>query len=158
MARRVFFSFHHDPTNVWKVQQIKQMNTLLDTNQFLSNDWEEVKKKGDAAVKAWINNQLDGCGVTLVFITQHAHSRPFIRYEIERSISEKKGLFGIYIHDLKDKEGDTHIQGVNPLPNGFKVYNPSNYINGLGGLDTPYKVIKNYIGTWIEEAAKQVGR
>lgn len=51
MSKRIFFSFHHTEQNVWKVQQIKQANTVYDTNIFRSNDWEEIKKKGDFAVK-----------------------------------------------------------------------------------------------------------
>ena len=156
MARKVFFSFHHNKQNVWKVQQIKQSNTTLETNIFLSNDWEEVKKQGDEAIKRWINNQLDVCSCTCVFVTSKTHERPFIKYEIEQSIKNKKGLFAIYIHDLKCQDGETHQKGINPLPQEYKIYNPQDYITTQN--DTPYKAIVNNIGKWIEEACKQVGR
>ena len=156
MARKVFFSFHHNPQNVWKVQQIKQSNTTLDSNQFNSNDWEQLKKNGDIAIKRWINSQLLGCSVTCVFITSKTHERPWIQYEINKSIEEKKGIFGIYIHDLKDNEGNSHIEGKNPLPKEYAVYNPSDLITKYD--DTPYKVIVSNISKWIEEAATKAGR
>ena len=59
MARRVFYSFHYIP-DCSRAAQVRNMG-VLDGNQPASdNDWEAVKKGGDAAIKKWIDGQLDG--------------------------------------------------------------------------------------------------
>lgn len=48
------------------------------------------------------------------------------------------------------------MQGINPLPNGYKTYNPKDLINAVD--TTPYKVIVKNIGNLIEEACRKDGR
>jgi hypothetical protein len=70
MARRVFFSFHYQE-DIWRVNQIRHVGVTKDWEAMPFLDaasWEAVKRKGDAAVKGWIDRQLDGTGVTVVLI------------------------------------------------------------------------------------------
>lgn len=54
MARKVFFSFHYE-RDVWRAGQVRNSWVTKpdrDTAGFWdSASWEEVKKKGDAAIK-----------------------------------------------------------------------------------------------------------
>ena len=76
MARRVFFSFEyeHDVSramvvrNSW-VTQGKEAAGFLDAAAF-----ETVKSYGDAAVKRWIDGQLEGTSVTVVLVGAHTCS------------------------------------------------------------------------------------
>lgn len=55
MARRVFFSFHFD-NDAWQAGQVRNMGTLEGNEPVSDNDWEEVKKGGDAAIEKWIED------------------------------------------------------------------------------------------------------
>ena len=62
MARRVFFSFHFE-RDVWRAGQVRNSwVTKADRESagfWDAADWEEVKKKGDEAIKKWIDKQLE---------------------------------------------------------------------------------------------------
>lgn len=48
MARNVFFSFHFK-NDFWRTQQVRNIGALDGQNLYTPNEWEEVKKKGNAA-------------------------------------------------------------------------------------------------------------
>ncbi|HYQ77689.1 MAG TPA: TIR domain-containing protein [Solirubrobacterales bacterium] len=143
MARRVFFSFHYDRDN-WRVAKVRNSQVVqgYDKNPFYDKaEWEKIKKQGKAAIKTWIDGQLKGTSVTVVLIGNETASRPWVQYEIEKSIEDGKGLIGIDISKIKDREGETDETGANPLPNGYPYYR-WNKDNGYENL-----------GKWIEDAA-----
>jgi hypothetical protein len=77
---------------------------VIEGNQPVSdNDWEQIKKGGDVAIKKWINEQLNGRSCTIVLIGTNTAERKWIKYEIEKTWNDGKGLLGIYIHNLKIK-------------------------------------------------------
>ncbi len=156
MARRVFYSFHYQPDN-WRASQIRNIGVVEGNVPVTDNDWESLKKGGDDAIRRWINTQLDGRSCTIVLIGENTADRKWIKYEIEKSWTEGKGLFGIYIHNLKDSSGNLSQQGNNPF-DSFKIgqtklsaivkaYNPpyvdSKYV---------YSYISEKISDWVEEA------
>ena len=117
MARRVFFSFHHQKDS-WRVSQVRNswVTQKGTTNTFLdAADWEAVQRKGEAAVKEWIDKQMLGTGVTVVLIGRETSTRSYVQYEIRQSIKKRKGLLGIYIHQIKDRKGRTTAKGRNPF-------------------------------------------
>src|SRR5712671_3696252 len=70
MARRVFFSFHHQQDS-WRVGQVRNSWLLQKgtTNTFMdAAAWESVQRKGDASIRTWIDRELVGTGVTVVLI------------------------------------------------------------------------------------------
>jgi Thoeris protein ThsB, TIR-like domain len=88
MARRVFFSFHHQMDS-WRVGQVRNSWLLQkgETNRFMdAAAWEEVQRKGAPSVRAWIDQELNGTSVTVILIGQETFSRPFVLYEIEESL------------------------------------------------------------------------
>ena len=156
MARRVFFSFHYIP-DAWRVSQIRNIGTIEENKPASDNDWETVKKGGDEAIKRWINNQLEGRSCTVVLIGTETAGRKWINYEIEKSWNDGKGIFGIFIHNLKDSNGKQSTKGKNPFT-GFNIKGtPLDSI--VKAYDPPYsdsKDVYNYIANniekWIEEA------
>ena len=168
MARRVFFSFHYDE-DIWRVNQIRHSWVTKDWESNTPVDhasWEAIKRKGDEAVKSWIDNQLKGAGVTVVLIGSQTASRKFVRYEIHQSVKLNKGLLGIRIHKLKDRDKKTSVRGINPLTNITKT------VPGFLGLWTTRKRLSEifktydwvdddgyrYFTRWVEEAAAIAGR
>lgn len=148
MARKVFFSFHY-ARDAWRVAQVRNSNVItnLEKSPFYDKaEWESIKRNGDQAVKNWIDNQLSGTSVTVVLIGAETASRKWVKYEISRSIELGKGLLGIDISKIKDRNGETDPTGANPLPAGYPVY-LWNKNNGAENL-----------GKWIEAAAIKAGR
>lgn len=171
MARRVFFSFHHQKDS-WRVGQVRNSWLLQkgESNTFMdAAAWESVKRKGDAAIKAWIDRELNGAGVTAVLIGQETAGRPYVRYEIEQSYKLGKGLLGIHIHGIKDTNKKTSRKGRNPLHDlmgmgehpwlglfGVKseqrlsdIFQTFDWVRDEGRKNMP---------EWIEEAARRAGR
>lgn len=157
MARHVFFSFYYEK-DIWRVSQIRN-SWLLKPNREAAGfwdaaSWETVKKQGTEAVKRWINTQMEGTSVTVVLIGSETASRPYVRYEIDRSREKGNGILGIYIHNMKDQNGRISLQGSNPLVR-----------NGRQSIPIcPYLVYDwvqhdgyNNMGTWIEAAARTAG-
>src|SRR5438309_1609781 len=70
VARRVFFSFHYQ-RDIVRASQVRNSWVTQDrqTAGFLdAAAWEKVKRGGDAAIEAWIEDQLNGTSVTVVLI------------------------------------------------------------------------------------------
>lgn len=162
MARKVFFSFHYD-NDVWRANVVRNSwvtkpNTA--SAGFMDKaDFEELKRKGDTAVKNWIDEQLSGTSVTAVLIGSETLERPYVKYELQRSYERGNGILGIYINNIKDASGNTttrcSIYGVEvgKDDNGTSVYFSSykvyDWINDDG---------YNNLGDWVESAAKDAGR
>ena len=117
MAREpVFYSFHY-ANDVFRVQQIRNMG-VVDGNEPVSpNDWEQVKGKGDAAVQKWVDDTMKYKRCVIVLVGSGTVNRPWVKYEIKRAWELKKGLFGIYVHNLKDPRTGTCSKGPNPFSN-----------------------------------------
>lgn len=156
MERRAFYSFHYKPDN-WRASQVRNMGVVEGNRPVSDNDWETIKKGGDAAIKKWIDGQLNGKSVAIVLIGEKTAGRKWIKYEIKKAWEDGKGVLGIYIHNLKDKDGNQSSKGRNPFDdftiNGVslakivKAYDPpfstSKYV---------YDHIKENLADWIEKA------
>lgn len=127
MPRRVFFSFHYD-NDVWRANQVRNSNVVAGSDVagfFDHSEYEEAKKKGDDAIKRMILRHIDGTSVTIVLIGNQTANRPWVKHEIDQSISHKNGLLGIQIHHLKNAAAQASLPG--PIPTvpwsvAFPVY------------------------------------
>ena len=158
MARRAFYSFHFKPDN-WRASQVRNMGVVEGNKPVSDNDWENVKKKGDSGIKKWINGQLSGKSCTIVLIGTNTAGRKWIKYEIEKSWNDGKGVLGIYIHNLKDSSEKQSKKGKNPftsfsmkrddkkLSDIVKVYDPPQSTSS--GV---YNHINNNLEGWVEKA------
>jgi hypothetical protein len=150
MARRVFFSFHYE-ADAWRAGQIRNSWVTKPDREssgfWDAAAWESVKRNGDAAVKQWIRNQIVGTTVTAVLIGAETTQREYVRYEIQHSWDVNNGLFGIYIHNVKDRNGRTGVIGADPFAamrfTGIRTYDWAND-NGYANL-----------GSWVEAAFNQ---
>lgn len=146
MARKVFFSFKYEDVsramvvrNSW-VTQGKNAAGFIDKAEF-----EEVKRKGDQAIKNWIDKQLDGTSVTVVLVGEKTCDSRWVKYEIKKSIERGNGLIGIDISKIKDLQGKT-TERCGEIPSGYSFY--------LWNNDKGYE----NMGDWIEQAAKDAGK
>lgn len=164
IKRQIFYSFHYDK-DVFRVQQIRNIGSLEDNQPVSVNEWEEVKKKGIAAIEKWIDENMKFRSCIVVLVGEETHQRPWVRHEIKKAWNDGKGLLGIQIHNfkcmktIKDNPFSTgkSNQGTNPfttfnvgnrlLSEYVHCYNPNPY--------DPYNDVKNNLESWIETAIKQ---
>ena len=156
MARKTFFSFHYKPDN-WRASQVRNIGVVEGNAPVSDNDWESITNGGDAAIQAWIDGQLSGRSCTLILIGAATAGRKWINYEIQKSWTDNKGVVGVYVHNLKNQDGNQATKGANPFANTtvdgkalssiVKAYDPpystSTYV---------YDHIKANLANWVEEA------
>ena len=156
MARKVFFSFHYKPDN-WRASQVRNIGKVEGNSPASDNDWETVTKRGDTAIKKWIDDQMHGRSCVVVLVGAKTAGRKWIKYEIKKAWEAGKGLVGIHVNKLKDGDGETSAKGANPFA-GFTVDGVS--MTQLVACYTPsgatskaaYANISDNIERWIEDA------
>jgi hypothetical protein len=156
MARRVFYSFHYKPDN-WRAAQVRNMGVIEGNVPVSDNDWETITRGGDAAIERWIADQMDGKSCTVVLIGSATAGRKWINYEIKKTWEDGKGLVGVYIHNLQDRNQQQATKGDNPF-DAFTV-NQMPLSRIVKAYDPPYwrssdvyAHIKDNIANWVEEA------
>jgi hypothetical protein len=147
MARRVFFSFEYsdDVTRAMVVRNSwvtvgREAAGFVDAAEF-----EKVASQGDAAIRRWIDKQLEGTSVTVVLVGAKTCQSKWVAYEIEQSKQRGNGLLGIDISKIKNFSQQTS-ERCGKLPVGYPFYLWNND-NGQANL-----------GSWIEQAARAAGR
>ena len=158
MARRVFYSFHYQ-LDSWRVGQVKNMGVVEGQPVLTSNQWEDVAKGGDAAIKKWIDENMARKSCNIVLIGSKTAGRKWVEYEFKKAWGDEKGVLGIYIHNLLDENKKTTTKGNNPFA-GFTINNGKTAFDSVVPAHNPtgatstavYNAIKNSIESWVEEA------
>lgn len=154
--RQIFYSFHF-ANDVFRVQQIRNIGALEENSPVSPNDWEAIKRQGDAAVKKWIDDNMNYRSCVVVLVGSETARRPWVLYEIKKAWNDGKGLFGVHIHNLKDPRSGVSSKGSNPFAT-FKLgtellssivpcYDPSPF--------DAYGDIKRNMDAWVEKAIAQ---
>ena len=112
--RQVFFSFEYVKDN-WRAAQVRNMGKVSESSTFSDNDWEEVKCKSDSEIEDWIDSQMALRSCIVVLVGKTTSSRKWVKYEIKKAYELNKGIVGIYIHNLKDSDGEQTEKGANPF-------------------------------------------
>lgn len=142
MTHRTFFSFHYE-RDVWRATIVRNSSKLkppITPEWIESSILEAAKTTGGAALKRLIENSLIGPTVTAVLIGAHTTSHRWIRYEINSTAERGNGPFGIYIHNIKDRDGHINSKGSTPLANGYPTYE---WVYGDGYTN---------LGSWVDAA------
>ncbi|MHA8054183.1 TIR domain-containing protein [Aquirufa sp. OSTEICH-129A] len=161
--RQVFFSFEYNKDN-WRAGQVRNMGEVDNSSTFSDNDWEEVKSKTDSKIKEWIDEQMAKRSCLVVLVGSTTSGRKWINYEIQKAYELRKGIVGIYIHGLKDSNGNQTQKGNNPFFNiliGKENKRLSNYVTCFDSnyisSTYVYDDIKKNIEKLIENAINAVG-
>ncbi len=160
MARRVFFSFHFDG-DYWRTQQVRNIGALEGQAVCSANAWEEVKRKGDASIKKWIDDNMGGKSCVVVLVGAATASRPWVLHEISKGWDDGKGVLAIRIDKLLDAGGSPCAQGANPLAK-VRLSGSQRTLADVAPLKVPagsdskavYASIADNVEAWIEEAIK----
>lgn len=158
MARKIFSSFHYKPDN-WRAATVRSIGAIEGNQLASDNDWESVTSGGDPAIEKWIAEQMKGKSCVVVLIGAGTAGRKWINHEIKKGWNDGKGLLGIHIHNLKDRDGDQSTKGSNPFT-GFTVGDDKKKLSSIVKTYDPpfststyvYNHIRDNIVDWIEEA------
>jgi hypothetical protein len=158
MGRKVFFSFHYKPDN-WRASQVRNMGVVEGNQAVSDNDWESVTKGGDSAIETWIDDQMKGKSCIVVLIGSETAGRKWIKHEIKKAWDAKKGVVGIYVHNLKDKDSAQSTKGSNPFDS--VIIDGKKLSDTVKAYDPPYSIstnvyddIKTNIDAWVEKAVE----
>jgi len=160
VARKTFYSFHYKPDN-WRAATVRSIGAIDGNKPAADNDWEEVTRGGDDAIKQWINTQMQGRTCAVVLVGTNTANRKWINYEIVKAWDDGLGVVGIHIHGLKDSAQMTAIKGSNPfeyigygntgkkLSSIVKCYDPAG-----SSSQERYNWIVTHLSNAVEEAIK----
>ena len=125
MAKTVFYSFYYD-RDVHRVQLVRNINALEGQPLLNSQDWESVRRGGDAAIEKWIREQMAYKKAVIVLVGQETAGRKWVTYEINKAWSDKKPLLGVRIHGLSSM-GSVDRPGRSPFSDssGIPVFDPT---------------------------------
>ncbi|WP_316205307.1 TIR domain-containing protein [Bradyrhizobium sp. SZCCHNS3004] len=163
MPDKVFYSFHYKG-DASRIQQVIQMGAVEGQQLLTGQKWEEVEKKGKAAVEKWIDEQMRGKKCLVVLVGAQTAGRPWVQHEIKKAWGDKLGVVGIRIHGLKDLNTQlTSTKGTNPF-SSFNV-NGTPFDSIVTCYDPPgadskavYASISNNIESLVQQAIKTRAR
>jgi len=158
MAKKpVFLSFHYE-NDVMRVQQIRNIGALEGNEPVSVNDWETVKKGGDASIKRWIDDNFKYKQCVIVLVGEDTSNRPWVRYEIEKAWNDGKPLLGIFIHNVKCPRNGTSRKGTNPFDT-FNFDDGSKLSSKVSCYDPAshdaYNDIARNMESWVNTAIAQ---
>lgn len=167
MKKQVFYSFHYD-NDVFRVHQIRNIGAVEGNTPVVPNTWEEIKRKGNAAIEKWIDDNMKYRSCVVVLVGEETASRPWVQYEIKKAWRDGKGLVGIYIHRINCMKNGMCSKGINPfeqididkpklfyprrLSDVVKCYDPGSDFSEMISRITPYQSISNNLESWVDEA------
>lgn len=157
--RRVFYSFHFH-NDVWRAGQVRNIGAVEGNAPVSHNEWEDVKKGGNAAIEKWIDQQLAGRTCTIILVGAETASRPWVQHEIAQSWNKGMAVLGVRVNKLLNSQGQAGYAGDNPfdkvtLKSGarlstlVKLYDPAGATS-----QAAYSAIASNVTAWIEEAIK----
>ncbi len=152
----VFYSFHFD-NDAMRVQQVRNIGMIEDNAPVSPSSWETIRRSGDAAIKKWIEDNMSHRRCVVVLVGSETANRRWVKYEIEKAWNDHRGLFGIYIHNLKCPRNGTCSQGVNPfsvikMDNGRPM---SDYVTCHDPGYNAYGTIASSLQGWVDAAVAQ---
>jgi len=159
MAKKCFLSFHYK-SDCWRVSQVKKIGAIEEQPLLDSNDWESIKKQGDAGIEKWIADNMRGKDCLVVLVGEKTAGRRWVNHEIKKAWKDGLGVLAVHIHNLKNSDSEQSNKGSNPFK-GLTVGGET--VTGKV-YDPPYKIstnvydhIKENISTWIDDAIRARG-
>jgi hypothetical protein len=152
MAYRVFFSFHYQDVIDFRANVVRKNWVAKadreDAGFFDASIWEEAQKTNDLGLTRLINGALENTSATCILVGSKTYARPWVRYEIVKSLSRGNRVFGVHINKIKGRDQLTKSLGPNPFDylglrftdDGKKV----EVFEASNGKWVPYQKIPNY--------------
>lgn len=158
--KSTYVSFHYKRDN-WRVQQVLNMGAIEGQPIVTAQEWEQVKRRGRAAIEGWIDKQMEGKSALVVLVGAETALRPWVRHEIVKAWNARIPIVGIRIHGLANRDGYTDPSGSDPfasikLNNGRTI---ADYValHAPSGRDSKavYRSISENIEKWVTNGYKR---
>lgn len=118
MARRVFFSFHYKDVIEFRANVVRKHWVVKpdreEAGYFDASIWEEAQKTNDLGLTRLINGALDNTSATCILVGSQTYARPWVRYEIIKSICRGNRVFAVHINQIKGKDQLTKSEWPQP--------------------------------------------
>jgi hypothetical protein len=150
--RSTFYSFHYD--DVFRVNHVRNAGAILPTDKqrFLTPQdkslWEKAKNTKPGVLKMMIARGLAGTTVTAVLAGEHTWERPWVRYEIARSLLKGNGLLTVHIDGCECPNNGYGRRGPNPLDFVALGLNRQIYELNARGIWIPYDKLSMRPTAW----------
>lgn len=118
------------------------------------SEWQGIAARGGGAIRRWINKQMKRKACVIVLIGSTTAGRPWVNYEIMKGWRDRKEVFGIYIHNLRDSARARSPMGANPFDDftlgGRRMsdivcaYNPP-----FEDSELVYTYIQKHLSSWV---------
>lgn len=120
VKRSVFYSFHYDDVirvnNVRHTEQFKAKILEVPQSHYDRSLWESSKRTNPESLKNLIREGVKNTSVVCVLIGTQTWARPWVRYEIVRSVIDQKGLLAVDLNSINHhRDRCPHPLGPNPL-------------------------------------------
>ncbi len=146
MVRKTFFSFHYQP-DVWRAYNVRNSWTIKGKNEdsgfFDGSIFEAKKRESHESLMRFIREGMENTSVTCVLSGYETWTRPWVRYEIVRSVLKNNGIINLYIHNVKDSDGNCSKKGENPL-DYVGVYKENNKLYFVEFVDGKWIYYEDY--------------
>lgn len=157
----VYYSFHY-ARDAWRVQQIVNMGAIEGQPILNAQDWESIKRRGDQAIRDWIEEQMKYKSAVVVLVGAETSTRRWVKYEITKAWNDKRPLVGIRVNGLADSNGKVDPLGGNPFAavtfdsgtGSLADYVPLFAPSGVTSSQV-YASIKDNLASWIARAYKR---
>lgn len=146
--------------DVWRVNQIVNLDHAVGKENigFIKGVPNEEVQKSDAAIAAWIYENMQNCSCVIFLVGEETHLSRWVKYEIELANKLGKGRFIIHLKGMKNREGACCQGGVDPY-DYHKLYTAK---QGEGYIIKQYNWVEDKglenIKDWIEEACQRAGK
>jgi hypothetical protein len=161
VVKQVFYSFHYQRDAV-RVQQILNNGAFAHQEIPTSQQWEELGRRGDAAIARWIDEQMVDKDAVVVLVGAETSTRPWVKYEITKAWNERVPLVGVRVHGLADSRTGRDSDGASPfrqirmtdgrtIADYVKLHDPV----GSTGFEVYASITENLEG-WIDAAYRRV--
>jgi hypothetical protein len=118
MAKRVYFAFHYQDVIDFRANVVRNHNFvggIEKAGYFDASMWEQAKNTNKLALKRLINSELQNTSVTAVLVGSQTYARPWVRYELLKSIEKGNYVIGVHINSIPGKDQRTKPLGPNPF-------------------------------------------
>lgn len=122
MARHTFFSFYY-ADDVMRAQIVKNAwvtQNRVDAGFFDKSAFEKAKIESPENLKRFLTSKLEGTSVTCVCVGAKTYLRPWVRYEIVRSVQQGKGILCVRLDRVpcaqKIRSGLPGLEASGPNP------------------------------------------
>jgi len=136
MAKRVYFAFHYQDVIDFRANVVRNhsfVGGVEKAGYFDASIWEKARNTNPLALKRLINSELEYTSVTVVLIGTGTWARPWVRYEILKSMKRGNKLLGVHINGIPGKDKQTKNLGPNPFD--FLAYRYNNSGSSLTMLE-----------------------